>query len=314
MKVALSRPIHRPFLDQLIERCQTVPILKMAVVCPHRGVALAGAMAAQRENLIVPIFVGDPDLIAKAAKEVRQDISDIEIIEAESDEEAAHLAVKLVHQGHVQALMKGHIHSDTLLAAVVKKDGGLRTERWLSHCFLMDIPNWKKPVVITDAALNIAPGIKQKRAIAANAIDLMQTLGVEHPKLAILSSVETASPAIVSSMEAAEIVKIVKESGVEDGLIDGPFALDIAVSAEAAALKGVTSPVAGDADILLVPNIDAGNILFKALTFLTGSEAAGLVVGASVPIVLTSRANSEWARVASCAMALLFNEHDLRKQ
>ncbi len=303
----------RPFLDTLIDQCRDVPILKMAVVCPHRAVAMGGAIAAQQENLIVPIFVGQPELIAITAKQAGIDIDDIEIVAANSDEEAAHIAVALVHQGRVQSLMKGHIHSDTLLAAVVSKEDGLRTERWLSHCFMMDIPGWKKPVLITDAALNIEPSVKRKISIARNAIDLMQTLGVEHPKLALLSSVESSNPAIQSSMDAAEIVQNIKDSGIEDGIIDGPFALDIAVSSDAAEIKGIKSPVAGDADILLVPNLDAGNILFKALTFLAGSEAAGLVVGASVPIVLTSRANSEKARVASCAMALLFNEHDLKK-
>ena len=303
----------RPFLDHLISQCRDVPILKMAVVCPHRAVAMGGAIAAQQENLIVPIFVGQQEEIAQTAKEAGFDIDDIEIVAANSDEEAAHLAVELVHQGRAQSLMKGHIHSDTLLAAVVSKEDGLRTERWLSHCFLMDIPGWKKPVLITDAALNIEPSIKRKISIARNAIDLMQTLGVEHPKLALLSSVESSNPAIQSSIDAAEIVQNIKDSRIEDGTIDGPFALDIAVSIDAAKIKGIVSPVAGDADILLVPNLDAGNILFKALTFLAGSEAAGLVVGASVPIVLTSRANSEKARVASCAMALLFNENDLKK-
>ena len=307
----MSEP--RPFLDDLISQCRDVPVLKMVVVCPHRAVAIGGALAAQEENLIVPIFVGQPELIAKTARDAGLDISDIEVVAAENDEDAARIAVELIHEGRGQSLMKGHIHSDTLLAAVVKKEGGLRTDRWLSHCFLMDIPGWEKPVVITDAALNIEPSVKRKISIAQNAVDLMQAFGLAHPKLAILSCVESANPAIQSSMEAAEMVQTIKESGVKDGIIDGPFALDIAVSSLAAEIKGIKSPVAGDADILLVPNLDAGNILFKALTFLSGAEAAGLVVGASVPIVLTSRANSEKARVASCAMALLFNENDLKK-
>ncbi len=300
----------RPFFDNLVQQCASVPVLLMAVVCPHRPVSLAGAMAAKRENLIEPIFVGEPELIAATARQAGEDIADVEIITAHSDIEAANLAVKLVHENKAQSLMKGHIHSDTLLAAVVKSDGGLRTKRWLSHCFLMDIPDWPKPVIITDAALNIAPDVKRKCAIAQNAIDLMRTLGVENPKLALLSAVENVVPAIASSVDAAAVAALARKGEFSGGMVDGPFALDIAVNREAAALKGIVSPVAGNADILLVPNIDAGNILFKALTFISGSEAAGLVVGASVPIVLTSRANSEKARVASCAMALLFNQHN----
>ncbi len=198
--------------------------------------------------------------------------------------------------------MKGHIHSDTYLAAVIRKENGLRTDQRTSHCFVMDIPDWPKPVVITDAALNVAPETKHKISITQNAIHLARSIGIEQPKAAIMSAVESPNPGIVSSMEAKEVA----QQTFEGGLADGPFALDNAVSKRAAELKGISSPVAGDADILVMPSIEAGNILFKGLVYMAKAETAGLVVGAAAPVILTSRADSAEARIASCALGVLY--------
>ena len=259
-------------------------------------------MDARAEGLIEPVLVGDRSRIEKTARKSGFDISDLEIIQADTEEKAAHLGVDIVAGGRARALMKGYIHSDTYLAAVIRKENGLRTKSRTSHCFVMDVPNWPRPVIITDAALNIAPDVKSKAAITQNAIHLARAIGIETPKAALLSAVESPNPAIPSSVEAREVAELTFEGGV----VDGPFALDNAVSKEAAKLKGIESPVAGDADILVVPTIEAGNIFFKALTFMCGSETAGLVVGAKAPVILTSRADSAEARIASCALAVLY--------
>ncbi|MEM9676662.1 MAG: bifunctional enoyl-CoA hydratase/phosphate acetyltransferase [Pseudomonadota bacterium] len=297
----------RPHFAHLLDLCAPLPPLRTAVICPEEETALAGALLAANENLIEPILVGDRIKIQETAAAASVDISAYEIVDAEGKDGAAHAGVDLVIAGCADGLMKGFIHSDTYLSAVIRKKDGLRTAQRTSHCFVMDVPNWPKPVIITDAALNVAPEVKHKISIAQNAVDLARALEIEEPKVAVLSAVESPNPAIASSVEARAVAEAAQDGAVVGGLVDGPFALDNAVSIEAADLKGITSPVAGKADVLLVPSIEAGNILFKALTFMCGSETAGLVVGAKVPVILTSRADSEEARIASCALAVLYD-------
>ncbi len=298
-------PETRPHFSRLLQICEPLPALRTAIVCPEEVTALEGAMDAAAEGLIEPVLVGHRQRIEAAAREGGFDISALDIVEADGEEAAAHKGVDLVSEGTAAALMKGYIHSDTYLSAVIRKENGLRTANRTSHCFVMDIPGWPKPVTITDAALNVAPDVKNRIAITTNAIDFVRSLGVERPKAAILSATETPNPGIPSSVEARSIA----EADYGTALVDGPFALDNAVSKQAAELKGIDSPVAGDADILVVPTIEAGNIFFKALTFMGGAETAGLVVGAKAPVILTSRADSAEARIASCALAVLYARH-----
>ena len=299
----------RPHFSKFLEMCAPLAPLRTAVICPEEKIALEGAMEAADENLITPVLVGDKSRIQQAADETGRDISHLEIVDAADEETAAQRGVDVVASGDAQALMKGFIHSDTYLSAVIRKTNGLRTRNRTSHCFVMDIPNWPKPVIITDAALNVAPELKHKVSITENSIHLAKALGIETPKVALLSAVESPNPGIPSSMDARAIA----EMEFEGALVDGPFALDNAVNVEAAALKGITSPVAGDADVLVVPTIEAGNIFFKALTFMAGSETAGLVVGAKAPVILTSRADSAEARIASCALAVLYADYLTRQ-
>ncbi|MEE9315224.1 MAG: bifunctional enoyl-CoA hydratase/phosphate acetyltransferase [Rhizobiaceae bacterium] len=292
----------RPHFFKLLKMCEAMPPLRTAVICPEEKTALEGALLARNENLITPILVGNESEIIKVAKEAGFDISGLEIVDAKDEKTAANSGVDLIIEGKANALMKGFIHTDTYLSAVIRKEKGLRTKQRTSHCFVMDIPNWPKPIIITDAALNVAPEVKHKISITQNAIHLAKALGIETPKAAILSATESPNPAIPSSIEA----KVVSDAQFEGGLVDGPFALDNAVSKSAAKLKGITSPVAGDADILVVPTIEAGNIFFKALTYMASAETAGLVVGAKAPVILTSRADSAEARIASCALGVLY--------
>lgn len=295
-------PDTRPHFAELLSRCSPLPALETAVICPDEETALRGALEARDAGLIQPVLVGNRDRIESTARHSKQDISNLVIVDVEGEAEAAHKGVDLVKDGTAKALMKGNIHSDTYLAAVIRRENGLRTDQRTSHCFLMDIPGWPKPVIITDAALNIAPEVKQKISITKNALALARAIGIQHPKAALMSAVESPNPGIPSSVEAAEVAK----QEFDGGLVDGPFALDNAVSVRAAKLKGIESPVAGEADILVMPTIEAGNILFKALVYMAGAETGGLVVGAAAPVILTSRADSSDARIASCAMAVLY--------
>ena len=302
---AQSRPHFHRFLDM----CAPLPPLRTAVVCPEEATALEGALEARDENLIEPVLVGHRGRIEQTAKEAGCDISDLEIVEADGEEATAHRGVDLVAGGECQALMKGYLHSDTYLAAVIRKENGLRSNTRTSHCFVMDVPGWPRPVIITDAALNVAPDVKNKISITQNALHLARALGIDTPKAAILSATETPNPGVPSSMEAREVAEAARDGAITGGLVDGPFALDNALSVEAAQLKGIESPVAGDADILVVPTVEAGNIFFKALTYMAGAETAGLVVGASAPVILTSRADSAEARIASAALAVLYGKY-----
>lgn len=299
-------PDKRPHFARLLKLCEPLPPLKTALICPGEKTALQGALAARDENLIHPILVGDKARIIDTAKNADLDITGLEIVHAEGEEAAAHKGVDLVVEGRAEALMKGYIHSGTYLSAVIRRENGLRTQSRTSHCFVMDIPGWERPIIITDAALNVLPDVKNKIAITQNALNLATALQIDTPKAAILSAVEKPKKGIPSSFEAAEVAAAAASGEIIGGDVDGPFALDNAISVAAAKLKGIDSPVAGDADILVVPNVEAGNILFKALTFMAGAETAGLVVGASVPVILTSRADSIAARVASAALALLY--------
>lgn len=288
-------------------RAASVDPVPTAVVCPYDDASLSGALEAADHALIVPILVGKRATIEATAGTIGRSLEGIEIVEAGSDAAAAAAAVALVHTQQARCLMKGHLHTDVFLHPVVARDGGLRTGRRLSHVFVLDLPHHPAPLLITDAAINIAPDLATKADIIQNGIDLAIALGIAQPKVAILSAVETVNEAIPSSVDAAILAKMSDRGQIRGGLVDGPFAMDNAIDEEAARGKGLHSPVAGKAEILVVPSIEAGNILLKGLTFLGGAESAGLVMGASVPIMLTSRADDDRARVASASLALLYD-------
>jgi phosphotransacetylase len=274
------------------------------VAHPCEETALAGAIEAAEHGLITPILVGPKAKIAEIAKRTKTDLAGYEVIDVAHSHDAATKAVQLVREGQAELLMKGSLHSDELLAAVVSREG-LRTERRVSHVFIMDVPTYHKVLIVTDAAINIAPSLSDKVDIAQNAIDLAIALGLETPKVAILAAVETVNPAMPATIDAAALCKMAERGQITGGLLDGPLAFDNAISAEAAKIKGIRSAVAGDPDILLVPNLEAGNMLAKQLSFLANADSAGLVVGARVPVILTSRADSVRSRIASCAVAVL---------
>lgn len=293
---------------KLIQMCDGLPTLPTAVVHPCSDDALAGAVDAAELNLIVPILVGPRKRIQAVAEAARIDISPYRLIDAEHSHHSAELAVALVRDGEASALMKGSLHTDELLEAVMSRASGLRTERRISHCFLLAVPTYARPIIVSDAAININPSLEDKAHICQNAIDLARAVGIAEPKVAILSAVETVTPKIPSTLEAAALCKMADRGQITGGLLDGPLAFDNAIDIEAARTKGIVSPVAGLADILVVPNLEAGNMLAKQLTFMANAEAAGIVVGARAPIVLTSRADSARTRLASCAVAVLLAE------
>ena len=291
--------------NRLIERCQSLPPVPTAVAHPCDRTSLEGALDAARLGLITPVLVGPATRIAAVAAEYNLDISPYLVIDASFSQEAAEKAVALVRSGQAEILMKGSLHSDELLGAVVKRETGLRTARRLSHCFVMDVPGRPDVIVITDAAVNIAPTLEEKVDIVQNAIDLVHALGVPEARVAILSAMETVSSKVPSTVEAAALCKMADRKQITGGVLDGPLALDNAINLEAAQIKKIDSRVAGRANVLVVPNLEAGNMLAKSLTFLAGADSAGIVLGAKVPIVLTSRADSVQARLASCAVAVL---------
>ncbi|MGI3168302.1 bifunctional enoyl-CoA hydratase/phosphate acetyltransferase [Pseudooceanicola sp. C21-150M6] len=292
------------FDDLLVQAARhEPPVTAVAHPCDHT--AIAAAVDAAAAHLIDPVLVGPKDRIQKAAAEAGADISPFRLIDAPHSEAAAAAAVTLVRSGEATMLMKGSLHTDELIHAVLDPAAGLRTGRRLSHVYLMDVRSYHKLLFITDAAINIAPGLADKRDILQNAVDLSRVLGVTRPKVAVLSAVETVNPAIPSTLDAAALCKMADRGQITGALVDGPLAFDNAISREAAQDKHIVSEVAGDPDILLVPDLEAGNMLAKQLTFLAGARAAGLVLGARVPIILTSRADNERARLASCAIAVL---------
>ena len=289
----------------LVAKAQSHPPVRVAVAHPCDQVSLESAVKAAELKLIEPILVGPAERIRKVAADNGLDISKFEIVDAEYSEEAAAKAVDLVREGRADALMKGSLHTDELMGAVVKRDTGLRTSRRISHCFVMDVPGHDQPLVITDAAVNIAPDLKSKVDIVQNAIDLVHALGQPEARVAVLSAMETINPDVPSTLEAAALCKMADRGQITGGILDGPLALDNAISPEAAAIKKIKSPVAGRANVLVVPDLEAGNMLAKSLSFLADADAAGIVLGAKVPIILTSRADEETARLASCAVAQL---------
>jgi len=274
-----------------------------AVAYPCEESALTGAVEAAQKKLIVPILVGPAAKIAEIAKTARVDLSGLEVIDIPDAHAAAEKAVALVREGRAEVLMKGSLHTDELLSAVVARDKGLRTGRRISHAFLMDVPTYHKVLIVTDGAINIAPTLEDKVDICQNAIDLARSLGREKPKVAILAAVETVNSKMQATLDAAALCKMAERGQITGGILDGPLAFDNAISQEAAKTKGIHSEVAGDPDILLAPDLEAGNILAKQLSFLIFADSAGLVLGARVPIILTSRADSVRSRIASCAVA-----------
>ncbi|AWJ83545.1 phosphate acetyltransferase [Azospirillum sp. TSH58] len=301
-----SSPHRHEKYERLVAACRDIPPVPTAVAHPCDASSLGGAVDAARQGFITPILIGPAARIRAVAAETGLDIAPYEIVDVPHSHAAAAMAVELVRQGRAQLLMKGSLHTDELLREVARKDSGLRTERRISHVFIMDVPTYAKPLFITDAAVNIAPTLEDKRDIIQNAIDLARALGNPQPKVAILSAVETITPKIPSTVEAGALCKMADRGQITGGLLDGPLALDNAISPEAVRIKGIASPVAGQADILVVPDLEAGNMLAKNLTFLANADAAGIVLGARVPIVLTSRADSVMTRMASCAVAALY--------
>ena len=291
--------------EKLLERCKTLEPVPTAVAHPCEESALAGAIEAGAKQLITPILVGPAARIKELAKASGIDLGKTQIVDVPHSHAAAARAVELVREGQAELLMKGSLHTDELLGAVVARDTGLRTARRISHAFIMDIPTYHKVLIITDAAINIAPALEDKVDIIQNAIDLAIALGLERPKVAILAAVETVTSKMPATIDAAALCKMADRGQIRGALLDGPLAFDNAISKEAAETKGIRSEVAGDPDILLAPDLEAGNILAKQLSFLANADSAGLVLGARVPIILTSRADNVRSRIASCAVAVL---------
>jgi phosphate acetyltransferase len=291
--------------ERLLRVAQSLPPVTTAVAHPCDEVSLKGAVEAARLGLIAPILVAPPDRIRDVAARAELDISGFPLREAAHSHDSAKKAVALVREGKAEALMKGSLHTDELMGAVVARDTGIRTARRISHCFVMDVPGHKDPLIVTDAAVNIAPDLEAKVDIVQNAIDLGHALRFEEVRVAILSAMETVNPKVPSTVEAAALCKMADRGQITGGVLDGPLALDNAISEEAAAIKQIVSPVAGRANVLVVPDLEAGNMLAKSLSFLAGADAAGIVLGARVPIILTSRADSVLTRLASCAVASL---------
>jgi phosphotransacetylase len=290
--------------EQLVARCKSLTAVATAVVHPCEKSALAGAAEAAAEGLIKPIYVGPKARIAEIARQAGIDLGSAEVIDAPHSHAAAEQAVALVREGRAELLMKGSLHTDELLGAVVARESGLRTGRRISHVFIMDVPTYHKVLIVTDAAINIAPSLEDKVDICQNAIDLAISLGLKQPKVAILAAVETVNSKMPATLDAAALCKMADRGQIKGALLDGPLAFDNAISREAALIKGIQSEVAGDPDILLAPDLEAGNMIAKLLSFLARADSAGLVVGARVPIILTSRADSVRARIASCAVAM----------
>jgi phosphotransacetylase len=289
----------------MLAKCKNLKPVPTAVAHPCEESALSGAIEAAKLGLIVPILVGPRDKIESTAKAAGLDISKYEIVDTPHSHASAAKAVELLREGQAELLMKGSLHTDELMAAVVSRDGGLRTNRRISHVFVMDVPTYHKVLFVTDGAINITPTLEDKADICQNAIDLIMALGVKRPKVAILAAVETVTSKMPATIDAAALCKMADRGQIKGAILDGPLAFDNAISKQAAGTKGIRSEVAGDPDILLAPDLEAGNILAKQLSFLANADSAGLVLGARVPIILTSRADSVRARIASCGVAML---------
>ena len=297
---------HRHF-EALLQRASQLPTLNTAVVCPHDEHSLGGALMAAKQRLIHPILIGCPSRIAQASGKLVESIESFELIEARNDAEAARLACQMVNDGRAVAVMKGLLHTDDLLKPALDKNTGLRSGKRFTHVFVMDVPGLTEPLLVSDAAINIAPDLATKIDICQNAIDLANALGME-PRVGVLSAVETINPAIPSSIDAALLSKMAERGQITGASVDGPLAMDNAVDMGAARTKGLKGAVAGRANILVVPNLDAGNMLAKQLAYISHAEAAGLVLGAKVPIILNSRSDSAMSRLASCAVASIYQQ------
>ncbi|HEY2462611.1 MAG TPA: phosphate acetyltransferase [Steroidobacteraceae bacterium] len=298
-----TRPHTR--YERLLAAARELPPIPTAVVHPCDDASLSSALEAAKAGLIEPILVGPKAKIHAVAEAADLDIGAFLIVSAEHSHGSAARAVELVREGRAQALMKGSLHTDEVMAAVVARETGLRTVRRVSHCFVMDVPGYATPLIITDAAVNIAPTLEEKADIIQNAIELAKAIRFDEVRVAILSAMETVTSKVASTIDAAALCKMADRGQISGAVLDGPLALDNAINVEAAAIKRIVSPVAGRANVLVVPDLEAGNMLAKSLSFLAGADAAGIVLGAKVPIILTSRADSLLARMASCAVASL---------
>jgi phosphate acetyltransferase len=309
--VALAPLVDHPadfhVFHNFIERCKDLPAITTAVVWPLSDVALRGTAEAAIEGLIEPTLIGPRAEMQALAVKIGVDISGYPVIEAETESKAAELGVAMCRSGNAQAMMKGSLHTDELMKAAMQRDTGLRTSRRISHVFIMDTPAYARTLLITDAAINIVPELEDKVHIVQNAIDLAHALGIPEPKVALLSAVETVNPKIKSTLDAAALCKMADRGQITGGILDGPLAFDTAVSRKAADIKKLISPVTGQADILVVPDLESGNMLAKQLEYLGGAQLAGIVLGARVPTILTSRADSAETRLTSCAVAVLLH-------
>jgi phosphate acetyltransferase len=303
----VSHPADYHVFHQFLERCKNLPAITTAVVWPQSDVALKGTVEAALEGLIEPTLIGDETRMKALAARMGLDISLYPILHADTESRAAELGVQMCRSGNAQAMMKGSLHTDELMKAAMARDTGLRTARRISHVFIMDTPAYARTLLITDAAINIAPELEDKVHIVQNAIDLAHALGIPEPKVALLSAVETVNPKIKSTLDAAALCKMADRGQITGGILDGPLAFDTAVSMKAAAIKKLVSPVSGKADILVVPDLESGNMLAKQLEYLGGAQLAGIVLGARVPTILTSRADSAETRLTSCAVAVLLH-------
>jgi len=303
----VGHPADYHVFRRFIERCKDLPAITTAVVWPLSDVALQGTVEATAEGLIEPTLIGDQAAMKALAAKIGVDISAYPILDAGSESKAAELGVAMCRSGNTQAMMKGSLHTDELMKAGMSRDTGLRTARRISHVFIMDTPAYARTLLITDAAINITPELEDKIDIVQNAIDLAHALGIPEPKVALLSAIETVNPKIKSTLDAAALCKMADRGQITGGILDGPLAFDTAVSVKAAAIKKLVSPVTGQADILVVPDLESGNMMVKQLEYLGGAQLAGIVLGARVPTILTSRADSAETRLTSCAVAVLLH-------
>jgi phosphate acetyltransferase len=303
----VGHPADYHVFHKFLERCKSLQAITTAVVWPMSEVALKGTVEAATARLIEPTLIGDEAQMKALAAKTGADISAFPILHAESEEKAAELGVAMCRSGNAQAMMKGSLHTDELMKTAMARDTGLRTARRISHVFIMDTPAYARTLLITDAAINITPELEDKVHIVQNAIDLAHALGIPKPKVALLSAVETVNPKIKSTLDAAALCKMAERGQITGGILDGPLAFDTAVSVKAAKIKKLVSPVTGQADILVVPDLESGNMLAKQLEYLGGAQLAGIVLGARVPVILTSRADSAETRLTSCAVAVLLH-------
>lgn len=311
----VGHPADYHVFHKFLDRCKSLPAITTAVCWPMSDVAIRGTVEAAAEGLIEPTLIAPEAELKRLAVKIGVDISRFPIVDADSEAKAAELSVRMCRTGGSQAMMKGSLHTDELMKVAMQRDTGLRTSRRISHVFVMDTPAYPRTLLITDAAINIEPELEDKIDIVQNSIDLAHALGIPQPKVALLSAVETVSPKIRSTLDAAALCKMADRGQITGGILDGPLAFDTAVSVKAAKIKKLVSPVTGQADILVVPDLESGNMLAKQLEYLGGAQLAGIVLGAKVPVILTSRADSAETRLTSCAVAVLlhYDSHPLEQ-